>query len=206
MVRDYDSSRRKEAAWQTREAILRAAFELHGQGIIDLKSLATAADVSAATIRKHFPNREMLLAGCIEYGLALAPMPDVAGLAALTDPREQLITTIRQAFALHESLFGQLWLGLKFEDELPAVAETWRQIEATVDSLAAIIVSAWPDRPGGASEFGRFVAGILSPLTYRALRRHDRLSPEQATSATTRLLLDAFETDAGKAEQEATHH
>lgn len=206
VARTYDSSRRKEAARQTRDAILAAAFELHGRGIFDLESLAEEARVSIATIRRHFPNREMLLEGCTDIGLQLAPMPDHAALAAIADPRELLFEVVRQTFGFHESLFAQLWFGFKLEDESAALAGMLREIKGVVAAMTDIAVSAWPNRGDEPSETRGMVSGMLSPLTYRGLRLHGPLSPEVATRTTTRLLLNAFETDGGRAEREAKHH
>ena len=205
MARDYDSSRRQEAARRTREAILAAAFKLHGQGIVDLDSLAREADVSVATVRKHFPNRELLFEGCTTYGLHLAPMPDFVGLATLADPRERLAETVRQGYALHESLFGQVWGAFKLEDESPVLAGTLREVEGAVHALAETAVAAFPDCGDEAAELRGLVAGMLSPLTYRGLRVHGGLSPAQATRSTTALLLQAFEAGGPWREAEADY-
>ena len=42
MIRQYDSSRRKQTAMQTREKILQAAMKLHWQGITEYAPLAQA--------------------------------------------------------------------------------------------------------------------------------------------------------------------
>lgn len=206
MVRDYDSSRRQEAARRTREAILAAAFKLHGQGIFDLESLAREADVSVATVRKHFPNREVLFEACTGYGLHLAPMPDFAALAARADARDRLATAVHQAYAFHESLLGQVWGAFKLEDESPVLASTLRQVEGAGEALAETVVTAWPDLGDRAGRLRGLVTGMLSPLTYRGLRVHGGLSPDEAVGYATELLLSALEAGDGRAEREAAYH
>jgi len=56
MVRQYDSSRRKKAAEQTRKDILQAALKLHWEGITGFEPLAREAGCSLATLRKYFPS------------------------------------------------------------------------------------------------------------------------------------------------------
>ena len=90
MARKYDASRRSALAQRTREAILEAAFTLHGQGILDTESLAKAADVSVATIRKHFPTRELLFEGCTAFGMHLVPTPDLEAIGRVEDPADPL--------------------------------------------------------------------------------------------------------------------
>ncbi|MBI5947522.1 MAG: TetR/AcrR family transcriptional regulator [Chloroflexi bacterium] len=206
MARNYDSSRRQDAARRTREAILAAAFKLHGEGVLDLDTLAREADVSVATVRKHFPNRELLFEGCTTYGLHLVPLPDFAALAAITDPRQRLARAVHEAYGFHEALFGQIWSGFKLEDESPALAATVRQVESVAGALAERVVEAWPDRGDEASELRGLVAGMLSPLTYRGLRLHGGLSPEQATRGTTTFLLQAFEAGGLPAGEEVAHN
>jgi AcrR family transcriptional regulator len=193
MAREYDASRRQEAARRTREAILAAAFRLHGQGIFDLESLAREADVSVATVRKHFPNRELLFEGCTAYGFHQVSTPDPVALAAVTDPAIRLTEAVRQAYALHEGLFGQVWGAYKLADESAVLSATLRDVEGLMGALTEIVMAAWPDFGDTAGELRGLISGLLSPLAYRALRAHGHLSPEQATRSTTGLLLQALE-------------
>lgn len=185
MVRRYDASRRAAAAAQTREAILEAAFRLHGRGIFDLESLAAESGVPLATIRKHFPNRELLFTGCTGYGRERAPIPDVAAISAIEDDRERLTETVRQAYAFNEALFGQIWGAYRFADESEVLAATIRQREPLLDALAQ---AALPHgREPLQAELGA-IRGMLAPLAHRALRVDGRLSPAEAVDATVALL------------------
>ncbi|MGI8925954.1 MAG: TetR/AcrR family transcriptional regulator [Tepidiformaceae bacterium] len=205
MSREYDASRRQQAAQRTREAILAAAFNLHGQGILDLESLARDADVSVATVRKHFPNREQLFQGCTAYGFHRVAVPDPAALAAIADPAQRLTQTVIQVYALHEALFGQEWSAYKLVDESPVMAATVDELEGLVTALVDIANAGWNGSDEACAATRGLVSGFLSPLTYRAFRIHGQLSPEQATRQATAMLLQALQAGAVPAREEAVH-
>lgn len=192
MTRKYDGSRRAEAARRTREQIVAAAFRLHGQGILDLEDLAREADVSVATVRKHFPTREDLFQNCTAYGLHAAPMPDVNALGRVDDAVERTERAVREVYSLHESLLGQTWVAFQLEQESPVMAATLRQIEDVVSDVAEAVLEAWPaDEASRASLRGQ-IAALLSPLTYRALRLHGGLSPSEAVTQTGSMLISSL--------------
>lgn len=191
MARKYDASRRSALAQRTREAILEAAFTLHGQGILDTESLAKAADVSVATIRKHFPTRELLFEGCTAFGMHLVPTPDLEAIGRVEDPADRAREAVSQIYTLHEALLGQVWVGFKLEDESPALAAVLKQVDGIVAAAAEVVFAAWPARRGSGDGFRGFVSGMLSPLTYRALRVQAGLSPDQAASQIAEALVRA---------------
>ncbi len=192
MPRSYDASRRQQAANRTREAILAAAFRLHGMGLLDLETLAQEADVSLATVRKHFPTRELLFEGCTAYGMHQVTLPDVGAIASIADPVERTREAARQAYATHEQLFGQVWGAYRLEDESPALAAVLAQSDELLEVIAGLIVDAWPLDEDRVKQTRGFVIGLLNPLTYRALRRYGGLTPEQATEQTQATLLHAL--------------
>jgi AcrR family transcriptional regulator len=189
MKRHYDASRRAAAAERTREAIIAAAFELHGKGITDFESLAKEADVSVATVRKHFPTRELLFESCTAYGTHRLILPDIEILAATPEPAERTRRAVRETYALHESIFGQSWIAFQLEAESASMAAALGQVEELTGVVGALIVDAWALDEADREEARGFVVGMLNPLTYRALRLYGRLSPEQAIEQTTTALV-----------------
>jgi AcrR family transcriptional regulator len=206
MPRKYDASRRLEAASRTREQILAAAFKLHGQGILDVESLAREANVSVATVRKHFPNREILFQGCTGYAMHLVPWPDLTMIAALADPAERTATAVAQLYRLLESLLGQTWGAYKLEDESAVMAATIRRSEGLCAAIADLIVAAWPLDPARAAGPRGLAAGLLSPLGYRALRTAGGLTPAQTTAQVTAALLHALQPATTAEEARAADH
>lgn len=204
--RKYDASRRAEMAQKTRDAILAAAFRLHGQGILDMESLAREANVSVATVRKHFPTRKLVFEGCTAFGMQhLVSMPEFEALAAIEGSEDRTRETVRQVYALHEALLGQAWVGFKLEDESPAMVNVLRQIEGIVGAASEIVAAAWPARAGGDAAFRGLVSGMLSPLTFRALRVQSGLSPQDATDQVSEVLVRAGQA-AAESNQGATAH
>ena len=189
MSRKYDASRRVEMAQKTRDAILAAAFRLHGQGILDMESLAREANVSVATVRKHFPTRELIFEGCTAFGMHLVSMPEFEALGAIEDSEDRTRETVKQVYSLHEALLGQAWVGFKLEDESPSMANVLRQIEGVVGAASDVIAAAWPGRAAGGPAFRGLISGMLSPLTYRALRVQSGLSTEVATAQVAQMLV-----------------
>ena len=193
MARKYDSTRREEAAKKTRQAIVEAAFELHGLGIIEYEAVAEKANVSLATVRKHFPTREALFEGCTSWGAHNAPFPDLALLRSTEDPAELLRLCVSQTFALYESLFGQMWTGLTYVRESVVLQRVTSDLTSLVDQLADLVMERWPELPAPAAEARGYLRGLISFLTYRALRHDGGLSPEQTTERITEALLRYFE-------------
>jgi AcrR family transcriptional regulator len=188
MARKYDGSRRAEAARRTREQIVAAAFRLHGEGILDLETLAREADVSLPTVRKHFPTRESLFQNCTAYGLHLVAMPDLDEIREESDPADRTELAVRQVYSMHESLFGQMWVAFLLENESPTMANVVRQYESLTSQVADAVLEGWPiEEPRLSLARGPAIA-MLSPLTYRALRVHGGLSPEEAVEQTATML------------------
>lgn len=201
MARNYDGSRRAEAARRTREQILAAAFRLHGEGILDIDVLAREANVSVPTVRKHFPTREILFEGCTAYGLHLVSMPDIESIGKVSDPIERVEFAVRQVYSLHESLFGQVWTAFQHELESTAFATTLSQIEDQVARVTDELLAAWP--ASGEGRLRGLIAGMFSPLTYRGLRLHGGLSPSEAVRQAASMIEAAL--TAGASREEAVH-
>jgi AcrR family transcriptional regulator len=191
-TRKYDASRRVEAAQRTREAILAAAFRLHGTGVFDMESLAAEANVSVATVRKHFPTRELLFESCTAWGMHFVELPDLDLIASVATATARARVAIRQTYAFHESLFGQVWEAFKLEDQSPALARTVQRIEGLVDTIADLVVDSWRTEPEQRAEVKGLVVALLSPLTYRALRLHGGLTPDKAIEHSSVALVSAL--------------
>ena len=200
MGRKYDGSRRTEAAERTRNQIIAAAFRLHGEGIIDLEVLAREADVSLATVRKHFPTRELLFENCTAYGLHLVRMPDIEALRRVEDPIERTDRATREVYSLYESLFGQIWTAFKYEHESPALAATLRQIDDLVSIVAELVLEVWPAATGARDAGRSILSAMLSPLTYRAMRVHGGLEAAEAVAQTASMLVATLTANASREE------
>jgi AcrR family transcriptional regulator len=175
MVRKYDSSRRREAAGQTRRAILRAALELHRQGITAYAPLAREAGCSVATVRKHFPTRETLFQNCTRTFAETLVLPDLAELGAIADPEQRVAESVAELCRIHEAMFGYAWLGAQQRGDSPTLDAEMAAYEGLADAVAEIVTP-----PGSART--ALIRGLLDFLTYRALRQSGRLSGRTAAA------------------------
>ena len=113
-TRRYDSSRRQEAAAQTREQILdagRALFIEHGYAATTMNEVAARADVSVATANAAFGGKAGLLKRLIDVGIAgddediPVSERDVArDIAAESDARTQCQLLARFVTDVHQRL------------------------------------------------------------------------------------------------------
>ncbi|MFO1054618.1 MAG: TetR family transcriptional regulator [Planctomycetota bacterium] len=172
MPRKYDASRRRASAQETRRRILDAAVRLHGQGVTAYEPLASAAGVSLATVRKHFPSREHLFQGCTSHFLANLQLPDFAAVARVRDAGQRLIRVVELVCALLDAAHDLVWHSAPFTDSSTALSTAAAQLSTLLDEATAALV----DGPGlglrasSRAAVRKRVRALLDPLTYRAFR------------------------------------
>jgi AcrR family transcriptional regulator len=193
MKRKYNSQLREESARKTRKKILDSAVKLHGQGDTDFTHLAEDAGVSVPTIRKYFSTREELFRGCTQHFFENHELPSIENIAVIEDEGRRLTEAVRQLFGLHEATMGLTWLAFMLEEESPAMAEARSQTDAFIMAVAHLIMRDRQHIANSANESSPtaeagFVTGMLSPLTYRALRLFGALTPEQAIQQTVNVI------------------
>jgi AcrR family transcriptional regulator len=202
MARKYDSSRRLEAAQKTKEDILDAAVKLHGIGVLDFEALAREAKVSPATVRKYFPSREELYAGCTSWAMRDLIPPDLDELAVIQDAKERVRACVGQLHRFYQPIWGQLWTGYTIRQESAVVAGLLDELEDLEDAVAGLVVAAWPAEVAGNPEARGLVRGFLSYLTYFALIREGGLTSEQATSRIGEAILSSLQAMSRRSEKE----
>ena len=172
MVRQYDSSRRRKAAEQTRQDILQAALKLHWDGITEFEPLAREAGCSLATLRKHFPSKEILFGSCTRAFAETITMPDLKALGSITEPAQRIERSVSELCRMHEAMFGYAWLSAQQRKDSPTLDAEMSAYEGLADTIAEIITPF-------NSQKAPLVRGLLDFLSYRALRLSGRLSPER---------------------------
>src|SRR5210317_308925 len=121
MVRQYNSSRRRKAAEQTRRDILQAALKLHAEGVTEFEPLAREAGCSLATVRKHFPTKETLFQNCTRTFAETLTLPDLAALDGIGDARQRIEASVAELCRIHEAMFGYAWLGAQQRGDSPTL-------------------------------------------------------------------------------------
>ena len=79
MARTYRLKKRAERQAQTRERIVRAAVDLHGEvgpAHTSIRAIADRAGVQRATVYDHFPDEPSLFEACTSHYFDRHPPPD----------------------------------------------------------------------------------------------------------------------------------
>ena len=181
MPRQYDSSRRKQAAERTRRDIVEAALKLHWEGVTEFEPLAREAGCSVPTVRKHFPTKEALFRGCTRAFAETLVLPDLAALRGIPDPLRRLEASVSELCRIHEAMFGYAWHAAHVRKACPTLDAEMSAYEDLAHGIAGIIVAT--DSPNAP-----VVRGLLDFLTYRALRLSGGLPPERIPEILTAIL------------------
>lgn len=109
MPRAYDMSKRALAREETRQRIVDATVRLHGEhGVLGTawKDIAAEADVSVATVYKHFPSLSELLPACGEVVMERVRPPRVEDAKSIlldaAGIEERLTRASDELFAFYE--------------------------------------------------------------------------------------------------------
>lgn len=203
MVRQYNSSKRRKAAEQTRREILQAALKLHWEGITEFEPLAREAGCSLATLRKHFPSKEALFQDCTRSFAETLTMPDLASLAEISEHAQCVEESVSELCRIHEAMFGYAWLSSHQRKDSPTLDVEMDAYEGLADAIADLIT------PTGSSR-ASLVRGLLDFLTYRALRLSGQLSPsrvrEELIATIQPLILGAGNTPASSSSKSDRKH
>jgi AcrR family transcriptional regulator len=185
--RKYDMTRRASAVAQTRQRIVDATLELHGEQGIAATSwddIAARAGVGVGTVYRHFPSLDELVPACGEITLQVFALPDPASVFDGIDaPAERVERLVAEAFAIYERGAPQLRAIRNEPGVHPAVAEAGEHVEA---SLTALVEEAFA--PLGITPAERAIVRAMIDLgTWQAFR-HQGLGPAEAVAAASQLL------------------
>jgi AcrR family transcriptional regulator/DNA-binding transcriptional ArsR family regulator len=128
----------------TRERIIECTLELHqAQGVREtsFEDIAAKAGVPKETIAGYFPTADDLVMGCAQHALASLrlPPPERAGevFAGASTEEERVHRLIATLFDVYERQADTLDRGRQDRAEVPLVAESFEQVETSVDALVA---------------------------------------------------------------------
>lgn len=188
--RKYQMDKRRAAAEETRQRIVEATLALHSQrGIFDTtwKEIARQADVSVATVYKHFPSLDELVPACGALIMAITEPPTIADAPrivgdapAAADRLRGLISTL---FDFYERAAPYLEVGPR-ERQLPAVQAWEAGMRAVREGLSREALR--PVEPDEATV--RVASALLAFPVYQSLRQHD-LPRHQAEETLLQMLL-----------------
>jgi len=184
-------SKRTAAVARTRQRIVEATLELHGEQGIAATSwddIAARAGVGVGTVYRHFPSLDELIPACGEITMQIVAVPDPATVPALfehaTKPAERIKRLVREAFAIYERAAPVLRAIRREADVHPRVAQDRDDLEA---SLSALVDTAL--RPIDTTPQHRAVTRALVDLnTWEALRDQG-LGPAETVAAISDMLV-----------------
>jgi AcrR family transcriptional regulator len=188
--RKYDMSKRAAAVARTRQRIVDATRELHGERGIAATSwddIAARAGVGVGTVYRHFPSLDELIPACGQVTMQVVALPEPATLQALfehaTEPAERIERLVREAFAIYERGAPELRAIRREADVHPRVAQDRDQLDA---SLSALVDTALA--PLDTTQQDRAEARALIDLnTWEALRDQG-LGPAESAAAISDML------------------
>jgi AcrR family transcriptional regulator len=135
-------SKRAAAVAQTRQRIVDATRELHGERGIAATSwddIAARAGVGVGTVYRHFPSLDELVPACGDVTMQLLELPDPATIPALFDhpsePGERVKRLVREVFAIYERGAPELRAVRREADVHPRVAQDRDRLDMTLSAL-----------------------------------------------------------------------
>lgn len=193
--RKYDMGKRAAAVEETRRRIVEATMELHNsQGILatSWEQIAERADVSPATVYRHFPTLEELVPACGRLSLERLELPSDERIEELFGDvgsvPERLSRLVGELFAIYDRGEAVLWSIRRERASLHQLQDAHELIEERLDALTAAALS--PLEP---DERLLAVARALTDFaTWTALREHG-IEGADAVDTVTGVLADRLE-------------
>jgi AcrR family transcriptional regulator len=153
-----------------------AALALVAEGAeLDAEAVSSRAGVSVRSIYNHFPTERALIAGMYERGTELV-RPLLEGLPSVDVPfPERVRRWVRVWAKIQEDIAPIRWRALIAEDEHPGLQPELAELRR---AHAREIKSRFPEF--SSREQRAAARAITDSLTWRSLRRHQRLSFDAA--------------------------
>lgn len=166
--------RRRAAVEETRRRIVEATLALHSEkGMFDTswKDIAERADVSVATVYKHFPSLDELVPACGALIMAITDPPSLEDAPRIFGDAQALEKRLRrlisEMFDFYERGERYMEVGPK-ERQLPAVQEWEAGMRAVREGLAREALR--PVEPDERTV--RAVGALLDFPVFKSFRRH----------------------------------
>ncbi len=173
--RKYSMDRRRASVEETRRRIVEATLALHTEkGMFDTswRDIAERADVSVATVYKHFPSLDELVPACGALIMSITGPPSLEDAPRIfKDARtleERLERLVSELFDFYERGEAYMEVGAK-ERQLPAVREWEAGMRAVREGLAREALR--PVRPDERTV--RALGALLDFPVFKSFRRHD---------------------------------
>ncbi len=188
--RKYSMAKRKAAVEETRRHIVEATLALHSEkGMFDTswKDIAERADVSVATVYKHFPTLDELVPACGALIMAITDPPSLEDAPGIFGEartlEERLGRLISEMLDFYERGEPYMEVGAR-ERQLPAVQGWEAGMRATREGLVREALR--PVQPDERTV--RAVGALLDFPVFKSFRRHG-VPREEAEEIMNEMLL-----------------
>lgn len=184
--RPYKMTKRRELIDTTRDRIIQAALDLHGEvgpAYATISAVAERAGVERHTVYRHFPDLVSLFQACTEHGMRTSGLPSPEEWRHIDDPIERLraaLNTMYDYWRRNERLIGNILRDMPVSPELVTGSKAYQ------DHLALIwqsVMSAWPGGDASSATTRALAATALEFGTWQSLTQRYGLSDEAAIGA-----------------------
>ncbi len=190
--RPYRLQARQQSMEATRQRITEATVSLHqqvGPAATTVSAIADTAGVTRATVYRHFPSKEDLVAACSAHWRSRHPAPDIAAWKAIRDTRERLYVALVETYTWFEAAAPMLSMVMRDLNQMPPFvakaigADLQSRVETVSRGLGATSSSS-------RRRMRAVVTHALSVTTWQSLCEGGRLSNSDAAAAMAAAILE----------------
>lgn len=168
--RKYTKRRRAQQEADTRQRIVAAAAELHGEmGVRDstVTAIAARAGVQRLTVYRHFPDEHELVRACTAHWLTAHPPPEPGQWNREGDAAQRSRAALVALYRYYRGT-SEMWrLAYRDRDDVPSLRGPMLEFEQYLDGLGDDLVGAWAP---GRREAGALRAVVGHALSYSSWR------------------------------------
>lgn len=188
--RKYTKRRRAQQEAATRDRIVSATAELHGElGPRDatVSAIAARAGVQRLTVYRHFPDDHALFEACTAHWLDANPPPAPADWRDHTDPEQRTRTALAALYTYYRRT-SEMWrLVHRDRDDVPALRAPLRGFEQHLDGIREDLFGRWKPGRRQAGAVRAILGHYLKYPTWRSLDQ-EGLSDEEMADIAVRCL------------------
>jgi|tagenome__1003787_1003787.scaffolds.fasta_scaffold20963294_2 AcrR family transcriptional regulator len=190
MSRNYELKQRAVSQAATRQKIVDATVALHasvGPARTTITAIAQSAGVQRLTVYRHFPDEQSLYRACGGQWMALNPLPDPAGWAAVGDPGERMRLALGEIYAQYRTTESMTANVLRDLPELPALQEVIAPQGLYWHSVRSALARGWGVRGSRRRRLRAVIGHAVEFETWRSLARQGGLDDGEAAELMVQL-------------------
>jgi AcrR family transcriptional regulator len=187
--RPYNSELREKRKQSTINNIILSTYQMHSEGITDIKTIAENAGVSVPTIRKYFPTNEDLFKGCAAHFMKHNRLPEIHRYFHIDCLEDKVSAIVTDFYSFHEDTMELVWLSFRLAEQSKVMSNSSLQNEAIVKAAAEVMLQEVTIPENRKKQVQGYVQGLLHPLFYRTLRVTGSMEKEKCIEHTEQAIL-----------------